>query len=79
MRALLAELPEPVMSVSLILPGRDVAENDPDEIEGKLGNLVDLIVDGGFTAEKPTTVVSMVDSGDIQILRQGEGDPSPFV
>lgn len=79
MRALLAELPEPVMSVSLILPGKDVAENDPDEIETQLGNQVDLIVDGGFTAEKPTTVVSMVESDAIEILRQGEGDASPFM
>ncbi len=79
MKSLLAALPEPIMSVSLILPGKDVAENAPDEIEDILGKSVDLIVDGGFTAEKPTTVISMVDESSIEVLRVGEGDTSPFV
>ncbi len=75
---LLSELGEPVMSVSLILPGNDKAENDPYEIEEKIGKLVDVIVDGGYLVEQPTTVVNLSEEGRIEIVRAGHGDPSVF-
>lgn len=77
LKEILKSLNEPLMSVSLILPGSEMAENDPYEIDDKLGNLVDLIVDGGYLVEKPTTVVSMID-GNIEIVREGSGDITPF-
>lgn len=76
-QALLAELDEPLMSTSLILPGSDMAEADPYEIEQKLGNQVGVIIDGGNIGEEPTTVVDLAD-GDVIILRRGKGDTSPF-
>ncbi len=77
LKEILKSLNEPLMSVSLILPGSEMAENDPYEIDDKLGNLVDLIVDGGYLVEKPTTVVSMID-GNTEIVREGSGDITPF-
>jgi len=42
-----------------------------------MGNRLDLIIDGGFGALEPTTVIDL--SGDAPvILREGRGDPSPF-
>lgn len=79
MQALLQELGEPLMSVSLILPGRDVAESDPYEIDQKIGNRVDLLVDGGNLAETPTTVVGFTEDGTPDIMREGAGDPTPFL
>lgn len=79
MQALLQELGEPLMSVSLILPGRDVAESDPYEIDQEIGNRVDLLVDGGNLAETPTTVVGFTEDGTPDIMREGAGDPSPFL
>lgn len=76
-QALLAELNEPLMSTSLILPGNQMAEADPYEIEQKLGNQVGIIIDGGNIGEEPTTVVDLAD-GDIVIRRAGQGDTSPF-
>ncbi|MCC5878704.1 MAG: threonylcarbamoyl-AMP synthase [Idiomarina sp.] len=76
-QALLAELNEPMMSTSLILPGNELAESDPYEIEQKLGNQVGVIIDGGNIGEEPTTVIDMAD-GDIVIRRAGQGDTSPF-
>ncbi len=79
MQALLQELGEPLMSVSLILPGRDVAESDPYEIDQEIGNRVDLLVDGGDLAETPTTVVGFTEDGTPDIMREGAGDPTPFL
>lgn len=76
-QALLAELNEPLMSTSLILPGKEVAESDPYEIEQKLGNQIGVLIDGGHIGEQPTTVIDLAD-GDIMIRRRGQGDTSPF-
>ncbi|MGN1356795.1 MAG: L-threonylcarbamoyladenylate synthase [Succinivibrionaceae bacterium] len=74
---LLKELGEPIMSTTLILPGSEVAENDPYNIREILDSQVDVIVDGGYISEKPTTVVDMAED-EIEIIRVGQGDPAPF-
>src|SRR5690554_3038642 len=76
-QALLAELGEPLMSTTLILPGHEFAESDPVEIRDSLDGQVDVIIDGGQIGEKPTTVVDLADGG-VAVLRIGQGDPSPF-
>ena len=74
---LLAELEEPIMSSTLILPDQEHAESDPDHIRDILEHQVDLIIHGGFLGETPTTVIDLVD--DIpEIIRVGNGDISPF-
>ena len=77
-RALLAELGEPVMSCTLILPGDDWPLSDPEEIDERLGHEVDLIVDGGPGQREPTTVLDLTDDAP-QLIRQGFGDASPFL
>ena len=74
---LLEALGEPLMSTSLILPKSDVAESDPDEIRDKLENMVDLILNGGYLGEQPTTVIDFSDDTP-KVIRLGAGDPSPF-
>ena len=74
---LLAQVQEPLMSTSLILPGKDMAEFDPEEIRDALEHQVDLIIHGGYLGEKPTTVIDFAD-GDPVVIREGEGDPTPF-
>ena len=76
---LLKYMGEPLMSVSLILPDSDKAENDPYEIDDKIGKLVDVIVDGGYLIEQPTTVVNLSEDGSVEVVRVGAGDPSPFL
>ena len=65
------------MSCSLILPGEEFTESDPDEILTRLDKHVDLIIDGGHLAEQATTVIDLSED-DIHILRVGCGDTSPF-
>ncbi len=51
-RALLEELDEPMMSTSLIMPGEDFTESDPEHIRDILERQVDLIIHGGYLGEK---------------------------
>ncbi|MGF1756875.1 threonylcarbamoyl-AMP synthase [Photobacterium sagamiensis] len=75
--ALLEALGEPLMSTSLILPNSDIAESDPEDIRDKLEHAVDLIMNGGYLGEQPTTVIDFSDD-EMKVLRVGAGDPSPF-
>jgi tRNA threonylcarbamoyl adenosine modification protein (Sua5/YciO/YrdC/YwlC family) len=77
-QALLAALDEPLMSTSLILPGKVVAESDPEEIRDRLENQLDLVIHGGYIGETPTTVIDMSEDS-IEVLREGAGDPTPFL
>ena len=77
-QALLEELGEPLMSVSLIMPGTSEPLSDPYEIRDLLENQVDLIIDGGYGTYEATTVVSLVDDTP-EVIRFGSGDASAFV
>lgn len=76
-QALLAELGEPLLSSTLILPGDDMPLNDPDEIRERLEHGVDLVIEGGPCDIHPTTVVAL-ENGVATVLRRGKGDPRPF-
>lgn len=75
--ALLEELGEPLMSVTLQLPGEELPLTDPYEIRERLEHELDVIIDGGFCGFEPTSVVDL--SGDeAVILRRGKGDLNAF-
>lgn len=75
--ALLAELNEPLMSTTLILPGDDIPMTDPYEIRDVLGHAVDLVIDGGYCGLEPTSVVDMTEDPP-RVLRRGKGDTALF-
>lgn len=75
--ALLDLLNEPMMSTSLILPGNDFTESDPEEIRESIGKQIDLIIHGGTLGQHPTTVIDLTEDTP-QILREGSGDIRPF-
>ena len=75
---LLAALGEPLMSSTLLLPGDEFAESDPEAIRDQLERQVDLIIHGGYLGEKPTSVIDFTE-GDPEIIRAGEGDVSHFL
>ncbi len=76
-QALLEELGEPLLSTSLILPGNEFAEADPDDMRHQLERQVDLILHGGVIGENPTTVIDLSDDTPV-IVREGRGDVRPF-
>ena len=71
--ALLAELGEPLMSSTLLLPGDDLPLNDAAEIRARLEHQVDAILNGGPCGIEPTTVVDLAVSPS-QIVRRGRGN-----
>ncbi len=71
---LLEELGEPILSVTLQLPGDEYPLNDPDEISERLGNRVDVILEAGFCSLVPTTVIDLHVEPP-ELLRTGAGDP----
>lgn len=77
-RALLKELGEPLMSVSLIFSGEDKFLVDVDEMYAKLQGKVDLILDAGPCSLEPTTVVCFLQNKP-RIIRQGKGSATPFL
>ena len=76
-QALLAELGEPLVSSTLLLPGQDEPTTSGWEISEQLGNAVDAVIDSGDCGTEPTTVIDF--SGpEPEIVRRGAGDTSSF-
>lgn len=75
---LLEELGEPLLTSTLLLPDDEYPMIDPEEIDERIGNQVDLILDGGWGEMEMTTVVDLFDD-EIEVLREGKGDPAPFL
>ncbi len=75
-QSLLDALGEPLMSSTLILPGEELPETDPELIRSKLQNDIDLVIDGGSCGFEPTSVIRIDESGAMEVSRQGRGDLS---
>jgi tRNA threonylcarbamoyl adenosine modification protein (Sua5/YciO/YrdC/YwlC family) len=69
---LLAELAEPLLSSTLLLPGDEMPLTDGAQIRERLDRELDAIVDGGHCGIEPTTVVDLTATPPA-ILRQGKG------
>jgi tRNA threonylcarbamoyl adenosine modification protein (Sua5/YciO/YrdC/YwlC family) len=76
-QSLLAELGEPLMSSTLLLPGDPLPLTEPESIRERLEKLVDAIVDGGACGVEPTSVIDL-SRGEVAVLRRGKGDVSAF-
>jgi tRNA threonylcarbamoyl adenosine modification protein (Sua5/YciO/YrdC/YwlC family) len=76
-KALLAELGEPLVSSTLLLPGHDEPMTLGWEIAEELGTAVDAVLDSGECGTEPTTVIDF-SLDEPEILRRGAGDPSAF-
>ncbi len=77
-QAMLESLGEPIMSATLSLPGDDRPLTDPVEIEERIGNQIDAIIDAGPTGIEPTSVIDMT-AGSVEVLRVGRGDVSALL
>jgi len=76
-QALLAELGEPLLSSTLLLPGDVEPLTAGWEIKERLDHLVDAVVDSGDCGMDPTTVIDL-SGAEPEIARVGAGDPSRF-
>ncbi len=76
--ALLQELDEPLLSVTLRMPGDEYPLMDPREIRDMLQSRVELVIDGGFCGIEATTVVDLLEDVP-QVVREGRGSIDDFV
>ncbi len=75
--ALLAELGEPLLSMTLILPHESLPLHDAQDIRDRLERQIDLVIDAGVSGIEPTTVLDL-SMGGIEVLRRGCGALTPF-
>src|SRR5215472_6663361 len=76
-QALLAELGEPLVSSTLLLPGEDEPMTAGWQIVEQLGGVLDAVIDCGDCGLEPTTVIDF-SQAEPEILRRGAGDTSSF-
>jgi tRNA threonylcarbamoyl adenosine modification protein (Sua5/YciO/YrdC/YwlC family) len=78
-RSIVQLLGNPIISTS-IHDEDEIIEysTDPELIHEKYEELVDLVVDGGYGDNEPSTIVDCSE-GDFEILRQGQGNLSEFL
>jgi tRNA threonylcarbamoyl adenosine modification protein (Sua5/YciO/YrdC/YwlC family) len=76
-QALLAELGQPLVSSTLLLPGQDEPMTQGWEIAEELGHSVEAVLDSGDCGTEPTTVIDFSQPAP-EIVRHGAGDTAPF-
>jgi tRNA threonylcarbamoyl adenosine modification protein (Sua5/YciO/YrdC/YwlC family) len=76
-QALLAELGEPLLSSTLLLPGEDEPMTQGWEIKEQLDHAVDAVIDSGDCGVEPTTVIDFSDD-ELEVVRVGAGDLARF-
>ena len=76
-QALLDELAEPILSMTLQLPNDDEPLNEAWQIRDSLESQVDLVIDSAISHAGLTTVIDLTDSSPA-LIRQGIGDAAPF-
>lgn len=75
--ALLAELGEPMLSSTLLLPDEEHPLTDAEEIRDRLEKDVDLVIEAGACRGEATTVIDLT-SGVPELVREGRGSLEPF-
>lgn len=76
-QALLAEMGQPLLATTLILPDETEPLNDAQAIREVLQKRIQAVVDAGACPMAPTTVIDL-SQGGAQVLRQGRGELAPL-
>ncbi len=78
--SLVRELGNPIVSTSVRSDENTLEEyvTDPDLIFEKYRALVDLVIDGGFGGNVPSTIIDCTND-DFELIRQGAGDIEQYL
>lgn len=76
-RALLAELGEPLLSTTALIPGDEQPLDDGREIRERLEHEVELVLDAGSCGIDPTTVIDLTGTEAV-VTRRGKGSLESF-
>ncbi|MDD2884964.1 MAG: L-threonylcarbamoyladenylate synthase [Dechloromonas sp.] len=75
--ALLEELNEPLLTTTLQLPGDEAPLTEGWEIQDRLDDHLELILDAGHCGIEPTTIIDLTGSSPV-LVRAGRGPLAPF-
>lgn len=75
--ALLEELNEPLLTTTLQLPDDEAPLTEGWEIQDRLEDQLDLILDSGHCGIEPTTVIDLTGTAP-ELIRAGRGSLAPF-
>ncbi len=76
-QALLAELDQPMLTSTLILPGDEAPLANAHSIRDRLEKRLDLVIDAGPCGSEMTTMINL-SSGVPELMRSGRGALAPF-
>lgn len=76
-QGLLAELGEPLLTSTLLLPDDEMPLTEGWEIDDRIGDAIELTLDGGHCGAEPTTVVDLTRLPP-QLMRAGRGPLAPL-
>lgn len=76
-RLLIETLGNPVVNTSVLLNDDEEPLSMAYEIDGLLGNRIELVIDGGEIYPEPSSVIDLT-ADSPEILREGKGDITPF-
>ena len=77
-QALLADIDEPMLSSTLMLPGAEQPLSAAAEIRARLERELELDIDAGSCGAEPSTVIDLTGDAPL-VLRRGRGSLAPFV
>ena len=75
--ALLAELDEPLLTTPLQLPGDETPLTEGWDIQERLDDQIEWILDAGRCGTEPTTIIDLTGLGP-ELVRAGRGPLAPF-
>ncbi|MCE1239581.1 MAG: threonylcarbamoyl-AMP synthase [Azonexaceae bacterium] len=75
--ALLEELGEPLLTCTLQLPGDEAPLTEGWEIQDRLDDHIEWILDAGYCGTEPTTVIDLTGPSP-ELVRAGRGPLEPF-
>jgi tRNA threonylcarbamoyl adenosine modification protein (Sua5/YciO/YrdC/YwlC family) len=75
--ALLGELNEPLLTTTLQLPGDDAPLTEGWEIQDRLDDQIEWILDAGHCGTEPTTIIDLTGASP-ELVRRGRGSLAPF-
>ena len=78
-REIVKQLGNPIVTTTITHTDDLISyETDPEIIYDRYGKIVDIVIDGGFGNNKPSTIVDCSE-GQFEIIRQGLGDLEQFL
>lgn len=74
-QALLAEMGQPLLATTLLLPGDTEPLNDPQEIRERLQKQIQAVIAAEACPMEPSTVIDLTED-EPRVVRLGRGDPA---